>query len=237
MKKKNIIIGIIVLLFIIFIGPIIINEFYKKNQGYITLWGAKEVFYYYGTVISALGTIGLGIITVFVTSKLTEVSNGLQRETLKINAYSSVQIEKCFIYDFHNHSDLRIIFKANNPFVNSIIMNELSVFFGIRDNIIVANEIKFHGGECRINSQNGKIGECHLLVDIPLPKEEFKKLNQLKMENRIRIKLSFEIVNNFKVNTNYSGEIMFNREESDNTKVSFTCTDNFTSIQKIGIKL
>lgn len=34
--------------------PIIINELYKKNIGYITLWGAKEVLSYYAVILGCL---------------------------------------------------------------------------------------------------------------------------------------------------------------------------------------
>lgn len=35
--------------------PIIINECYKANSGYMTIWGAEDVLSYYGTLIAAAG--------------------------------------------------------------------------------------------------------------------------------------------------------------------------------------
>ena len=35
--------------------PIIINECYKANSGYMTIWGAADVLSYYGTIIAAAG--------------------------------------------------------------------------------------------------------------------------------------------------------------------------------------
>lgn len=35
--------------------PIIINECYKANSGYMTIWGATDVLTYYGTIIAAAG--------------------------------------------------------------------------------------------------------------------------------------------------------------------------------------
>lgn len=242
MKKSFLVtslIAIAILLAVIILGPIVINECYKNNQGYITLWGANEVLSYYGTVISAIGTIVLGIITVIVTSKFTKTSNNIQEEALKMNAYSSVQIEKCFIYDFDNHNDLRILFKANNPFINSISIAAVTAFYGLQGGVIKKDKIEFQNGERNyiINSHNDDSGQFYSF-DIPLFKVNPQKLEQLKNEKRIRIELSFKIINTFKVSTSYSGEIMFNREENknDDTKAYFICTDNFMSIKTIDIR-
>lgn len=35
-------------------GPIIINECYKGDSGYITIWSAADTLSYYGTVLGAL---------------------------------------------------------------------------------------------------------------------------------------------------------------------------------------
>lgn len=40
--------------------PIIINECYKTNNGYITLWGAADILSYYGMIMAAIvGVIGI----------------------------------------------------------------------------------------------------------------------------------------------------------------------------------
>ena len=46
--------------------PIIINECYKANSGYMTIWGAADVLSYYGTIIAAAGAA----IGVFVSIKV-----------------------------------------------------------------------------------------------------------------------------------------------------------------------
>ena len=48
--------------------PIIINEIYKLDRGYITIWGAPEVLSYYGTILAAVG----GILGVFFTVKYSQ---------------------------------------------------------------------------------------------------------------------------------------------------------------------
>ena len=43
--------------------PFIINECYKKNAGYITVWNAADLLSYYGTIVAA----GIGIVGVYFT--------------------------------------------------------------------------------------------------------------------------------------------------------------------------
>lgn len=45
----------VIVLGIIIGGPIIINEFYRNNSGYMTIWGAADVLTYYGAIIAASG--------------------------------------------------------------------------------------------------------------------------------------------------------------------------------------
>ena len=45
----------VIVLGIIIGGPIIINEFYRNNSGYMTIWGVADVLTYYGAIIAASG--------------------------------------------------------------------------------------------------------------------------------------------------------------------------------------
>lgn len=65
---------LLLLLFFFFtIGiPIIINESYKVDKGYITLWGALEVLSFYAVILSGLITIGALIVTIYHSKKATE---------------------------------------------------------------------------------------------------------------------------------------------------------------------
>lgn len=62
MKKswtKWILIAVIALVLIVGV-PIIINECYKTNSGYMTMWDAADVLSYYGAIIAAsIGVIGV----------------------------------------------------------------------------------------------------------------------------------------------------------------------------------
>lgn len=57
-----------VLLYIIFLAlaiigvPIVINELYLQNKGYMTVWEGADVLSFYGAALGSVGTIVLGII-------------------------------------------------------------------------------------------------------------------------------------------------------------------------------
>ena len=61
-------IWIIIALLLVVGGPILINELYKTEKGYRTLWGASEVLSYYGMIIAAIG----GAIGVFLSIKYSQ---------------------------------------------------------------------------------------------------------------------------------------------------------------------
>ena len=53
-RKKYLILAIIVVCAFAIVGPLIINECYKLNSGYITLWSPADMLAYYGVVLGAL---------------------------------------------------------------------------------------------------------------------------------------------------------------------------------------
>lgn len=53
-RKVLFIITIVIVCAMVFGVPIIINELYKENTGYMTLWGAKEVLSYYAVILGCL---------------------------------------------------------------------------------------------------------------------------------------------------------------------------------------
>ena len=72
MKKSRIkwvIIGLIAVIIFVVGVPIIINECYKSNSGYTTLWSAADVLSYYGTILGALVAITTIIVTIGFTRK------------------------------------------------------------------------------------------------------------------------------------------------------------------------
>ena len=64
MKKstKLIIVFVLLVVFLLFVIPIIINELFKINDGYLTVWSGADVLSFYGAALSAIGAIVLGIV-------------------------------------------------------------------------------------------------------------------------------------------------------------------------------
>lgn len=58
-----------IILFLIFIIPIFINEAYKVNKGYITVWGGADVLSFYGDILSFGGTVLLGALALWQNLK------------------------------------------------------------------------------------------------------------------------------------------------------------------------
>lgn len=42
---------------LVVLPPVVINEAYKKGEGYITVWTGSEFLAYYGTILGAVSTI------------------------------------------------------------------------------------------------------------------------------------------------------------------------------------
>lgn len=65
---KGLMIILAILIFTIGV-PIVINECYKVNSGYITFWGAADVLIYYGTISGATATIIAVVCTIRFSKK------------------------------------------------------------------------------------------------------------------------------------------------------------------------
>lgn len=69
--KKNIFIGIILIflsIFLIIVVPYLVNELYKLNQGYITMYSASDILNYYSSLISCVITIS-GLLYTIVSNR------------------------------------------------------------------------------------------------------------------------------------------------------------------------
>ena len=87
MKKhtwvKWLIFAFVVVIFFIFVIPIIINESYKSNSGYMTMWGAGDVLSYYGTALGSAVTIAVLFVTISFTRKQIQRESYLKDEKEK----------------------------------------------------------------------------------------------------------------------------------------------------------
>ena len=68
-KRVRYTIYVITAIILIVVIPIVINELYKTNSGYVTIWDAADVLNYYGTVLGACVAVGALIITIAFTKR------------------------------------------------------------------------------------------------------------------------------------------------------------------------
>ena len=90
MKVIKIILGIIAAIFLIVGIPIIINECYKANCGYITVWDGADVLGYYGAILGSIIAVATLAITIVFTKKQIQRDNLLKTETEKWAKVESV---------------------------------------------------------------------------------------------------------------------------------------------------
>lgn len=69
MKVVKIILGVIAAIFLIAGIPIIINECYKVNCGYITVWDGADVLGYYGAILGSIIAVATLAITIHFYKK------------------------------------------------------------------------------------------------------------------------------------------------------------------------
>lgn len=83
MKVIKIILGIIAAIFLIVGIPIIINECYKANCGYITVWDGADVLGYYGAILGSIIAVTTLAITIIFTKKQIQRDSFLKNENEK----------------------------------------------------------------------------------------------------------------------------------------------------------
>ena len=71
-------------------GPIIINEGYKGDSGYITIWSAADTLSYYGTVWGTLVAATTMAVTIFFNRKQLQRERFLQ---LKGQTFEAIDVE------------------------------------------------------------------------------------------------------------------------------------------------
>lgn len=108
MKKGTkiivIILSIFALLLITIAVPIVINELYKVEGGYLTKWGADDVLSYYGNVLSFIGTILLGAITVYLSIQANNMNKRLLNiEESRFVPCLSIDKENSSVQEFEEH--------------------------------------------------------------------------------------------------------------------------------------
>lgn len=75
-------IGLLVGVLLIIGVPLIINECYLRNNGYLTVWEGADVFAYYGAVLSFIGTTILSLLALWQNKRLSD-ENAIAQNKLK----------------------------------------------------------------------------------------------------------------------------------------------------------
>lgn len=117
--------------FLIFGIPIIINEVYKTNSGYLTLWDAADVLSFYAEILSGLIAICALITTIYYSKKDTEkqlkfsqaqtktpffiIDNIYQDNNKEIfNKNSNQEWERDYLITQYKKNSLRAMIKLKN---------------------------------------------------------------------------------------------------------------------------
>lgn len=78
--------------------PFAINELYKVDGGYITQWGAADVLSFYGSYLTFIGTVVLGIVAIYQNKKAHQLNEQLQKlqqaQFISIVSISNLEISK-----------------------------------------------------------------------------------------------------------------------------------------------
>ena len=82
-KVGKALLWVVVGIFFVVIVPVLINEAYKRGPGYVTMWGAKEVLGYYGTILGACVTAAGLVVTIRFTKSQLQRDAFLESETEK----------------------------------------------------------------------------------------------------------------------------------------------------------
>lgn len=70
---------VILLALTMLVPPLVINEAYKTGDGYVTLWSAPDALVFYGTYLSFLGTVVLGVVAVYQNRKAHGLNQQMQK--------------------------------------------------------------------------------------------------------------------------------------------------------------
>lgn len=74
---------ILIVIFCVIGVPIFINESYKRQGGYLTIWGAEDVLDYYGTIVGTTIAMITLVLTIRFTKKQIQRENFIQNEKEK----------------------------------------------------------------------------------------------------------------------------------------------------------
>lgn len=217
--KKKIIYGIIVFLFLlalIFGVPIIINECYLKNDGYLTVWDGSDVFAYYASVLSFVGTVILGIVTVWQNRKAIETNNKLlELETKSTRGYF---IPKHKIHD--TVMDVPCTYRHNLKKRGVTVIGTGDDIINVNKTIVTVNNQRVFEEEVRVFvTTMDEFREVHIPVNLTDEEEKIEELQitiKIYMENSKKYRYIQSLILTLKKESNNAYLLTaFNSEISD----------------------
>lgn len=127
-KKSICTITLLVLGAIIFVFgiPLIINELYKVNAGYVTLWDTSDVLSFYAVILSGIISIGILLVTIRYNAKETARQINLTLSQLNVpffivdniitkdNEEISFNTSKLLTYTINKPGNNILIFRLKN---------------------------------------------------------------------------------------------------------------------------
>ena len=104
MSKRTKFLIILGAVFLIIGIPIIINECYKANCGYITVWDGSDVLGYYGTILGSVIAVISIIVTITFTKKQIQRESFLKNEDEKWN-----RLREIFLQILNDINPMRVL--------------------------------------------------------------------------------------------------------------------------------
>lgn len=141
---------IIIAIFMMFGVPVIINELYKLNKGYITIWGASDVLSFYGAVLSFIGTVALGTLALWQNhlinkQNLDNMQPALSMRLTSVGSFLYLRVENTGMSVADNIS-ISVLKLQNNGDVNDLLLDELfSSSFELHPKEIVQGRVAIDG--------------------------------------------------------------------------------------------
>lgn len=90
-STKKIIVMLIIIVLILFIGvPVFVNVAYLQGGGITTIWDGPQFLAFYGAVLSAIGAIFLGAVSIWQNKKLREQNEIISHN----NKLSQIRLEE-----------------------------------------------------------------------------------------------------------------------------------------------
>ena len=104
MSKKTKFLVVLGAVFLVVGIPIIINECYKANCGYITVWDGSDVLGYYGTILGSVIAVISIIVTITFTKKQIQRESFLKNEDEKWN-----RLREIFLQILNDINPMRVL--------------------------------------------------------------------------------------------------------------------------------